>query len=127
MPMHPRTPEMLSRLIGIADAILGETRVGRLRGDRSRSVELGQVYGELVTLWGRPPLPDVGFDETALLLAQCLMHLDEYGGPLGELNREGKWAALSAAFLGFVRTDLARALTVAPATSNHDFPERRKA
>src|SRR3972149_7373877 len=52
MPMHPRTPEMLSRLIGIADAILGETRVGRLRGDRARSVGPGPGYGWGGWLWG---------------------------------------------------------------------------
>lgn len=119
--MNPRTPDILSRLVGIADTMVREQDAGALRPNGMRAAELGQIYGELSTL--RTPATEAGFDEAALLLCHCLILLDERGGPLGEKAAATKWALLSKSFLPWVRTDLSLAMVIAlhPPTTDHDF------
>ncbi len=109
--MNPRVPDLLSRLIGLADTMLLLHGENALRPQPERSVMLGQVYGELVTRRRALAEGSPGFDDTAIMLNQCLMHLDDDAGVLGYANTAAKWAIISKSFLPFVRTDLALALT----------------
>jgi hypothetical protein len=119
--MNPRTPEILSRLCGIADTMLREQDAGALRPNGLRAAELGQVYGELATLRTGQGA-DAGYDESAVLLCQCLILLDERSGPLGD-GSATKWANIAKGFLPWVRADGAVAIERAahPATTDHDF------
>lgn len=125
--MHPRTPEILSRLIGLADAMVRAQDEGRWRTDLTRGVALGQVYGELATLRRAPTDTEAGFDDAALMLNQCLILLDRDAGPAGDTLAATKWTAISKLFLPFVRADLARAIEASahPATSDHDFGRKK--
>lgn len=121
--MDPRTSEVLSRLCGNAIAMERAQDSGALRPDRMRAVELGQIYGELKEMHARRA--DCGFDETAMMLCECLIHLDENAAPLGDSERATKWRYLAKSFLGFVQADLAVAMTARPSTSDHDFQRGR--
>jgi len=116
--MHPRVPELLSRLVGIADAMQREHEAGKLVANHARSIELGQVYGELAEM-RVVAVADGSFDDTATMLARCLMIMETRGGRLGSPTAEAKWAILAKSFLAFVRTDLAKAMERAahPATT----------
>jgi len=106
--MNPRLPDMLDRLVALADRLTRAHDTGGWRSDGTVSVELDQLYGEL-RLMADDPQPDKIVDDTALLLTDCLRHLNANAGPLGDAGLAMKWRTLSGAFLPFVRTDYARA------------------
>lgn len=120
--MNIRTPDILSRLVGLADRMIREQDARELRPDAARGVELGQIEAELIVLL-EEPIDDRGFDETAAMLAQCLMHLNCRGGALGDTEAATRWAKLAQSFVPFVRTDFAVTM-VAALTSEHDFQRR---
>ena len=119
MSMDPRTPDLLSRLCGIANAMIRAQDEGKLRPDERRDTEIGQIYGELVAI--HQYRATCGYDRAAIMLAECLALLEKNAAPLGDSEQATKWRYLAKSFLGFVQADMAVAITVRPATSDHDF------
>lgn len=122
--MDPRAPDLLSRLCGIANAMIRAQDAGKLRPDTARDTEIGQVYGELVVIHQNRAM--CGYDLTAILLAQCLAMLEKNAAPFGDSELATKWRYLAKSFLGFVQADLAAAMEVRPSTTDHDFPQRSR-
>lgn len=122
--MNPRLPKLLDMLVGVADQLVRAQDRGPWIVDPQRRVLLDQLYGELHELVHEPQ-PDKIVDETALLLIDCLRHLDERAGPLGDTVAATKWRVLAQSLLVFVRTDFANAQGYAAVPDRQDYAPAR--
>lgn len=124
--MKPRAVAMLERLIARADQMVRDQDARKLRSSAEVSIELHQIAGELGALLSEPAENGhAGFDETATMLADCLVHLNNRGGPLGDSEHATRWAALAKCFLPMVRTDWAVAIGAAHLPDAPDYISRK--
>jgi hypothetical protein len=112
--MHPRTPELLSQLIGAAESLI---RNDAPRGTDEDFRNIERLYAEVTALRARPADGERFIDDATVWLAQALRNA-EREGPLGEAK---KWIEIARCMLPWVRADLALALARArPATTSQE-------
>ncbi len=107
--MNPKTPELLGRVLKLADQVLD-----RPSGDPRRQDMVERLFEEVhdATSWGTDEKAGRLINQWTVLLVQMMRKIETLG-PLGDADELVRAATIGAVLLGFVQRDSLAALEIA--------------
>lgn len=107
--MNPKTPELLGRVLALAEKVLD-----RPSGDPRRQDAVEKLFDEVheATSWGTDEKAGRLVNQWTVLLVQMMRRIETLG-PLGDADELVRASTIGAVLIGFVQRDCVAALGIA--------------
>jgi hypothetical protein len=119
--MNPKTPELLGRVLKLAEQVLD-----RPSGDPRRQDAVEKLFGEVhdATSWGTDEKAGRLINQWTVLLVQMMRKIEALG-PMGDADELVRAATMGSVLLGFVQRDCLAALEIKARGGRADVGGRR--